>query len=127
MAAGKVRFDYVHERNIGSAKKVLQMTLPIEYPQSFYDALVASPQDLTQLGEWERNLRQPAHLHTPPVHAVFYNEVLVGVVGCRVEALEGAAAGSDDKQLYIAAMAVLPAYRDLGIGVCREAGPLTHP
>jgi len=50
MAAGKVRFDYVHERNIGSVKKLLQMTLPVEYPDAFYDALVKSPQDLTQLG-----------------------------------------------------------------------------
>lgn len=57
MAAGKVRFDYVHERNIGSVKKLLQMTLPVEYPEAFYDALVKSPQDLTQLGKGGAILR----------------------------------------------------------------------
>ena len=119
-STGKVRFDYVHERNIGSVKKLLQVTLPVEYPDKFYDELVASPQDLTQLGRYQRNFRTMLLLIRAwkhPLPAVFYNEVLVGVVGVRVEPLEGAEPGATaDKQLYLAAMAVLPAYRDLGLG-----------
>jgi len=53
--------------------------------------------------------------------AVFYNEVLVGVVGCKVTLIDEEAGPTSSKQVYIATMAVLPAYRDLGIG--SSAGP----
>ena len=40
----------------------------------------------------------------------------MGVVGCKVTLISEESGATGPKQVYIAAMAVLPAYRDLGIG-----------
>ncbi len=47
----------------------------------------------------------------------------MGVVGCKVSLINEESGPSGPKEVYIAAMAVLPAYRDLGIGTSAAKQP----
>ena len=95
----------VHARNIGMVKKVLEVVLPVAYSDDFYRRLQEAPPELAKL--------------------VYYRDICVGVLGCRVEAAEGegAAAGAPPR-IYLTVLAVLAPYRDRGIGSALLRGVL---
>jgi ribosomal protein S18 acetylase RimI-like enzyme len=114
----------VHARNIGTARKIVEVVLPVPYSDDFYRRLQEAPPELARLA--------------------YYRDICVGVLGCRVEAAEGAAAAAAaaapaaadgaaapaaaaaaaiapaapaaPPRVYMTVLAVLAPYRDMGIG-----------
>ena len=98
----------VHARNIGTARKIIEVVLPVPYSDDFYRRLQEAPPELARLA--------------------YYRDICVGVLGCRVEAAAaaeagaaGAAAGAAGAaaappRVYMTVLAVLAPYRDMGIG-----------
>ena len=94
----------VHARNIGMVKKVLEVVLPVAYSDDFYRRLQEAPPELAKL--------------------VYYRDICVGVLGCRVEAAEGEGAAGAPPRIYLTVLAVLAPYRDRGIGSALLRGAL---
>ena len=94
----------VHARNIGMVKKVLEVVLPVAYSDDFYRRLQEAPPELAKL--------------------VYYRDICVGVLGCRVEAAEGEGAAGAPPRIYLTVLAVLAPYRDRGIGSALLRGVL---
>ncbi len=45
-----VFFNIVHERNVGTLRKVLEVALPVAYGPDWYADVVKTPHDFTKLG-----------------------------------------------------------------------------
>ena len=94
----------VHARNIGTARKIIEVVLPVPYSDDFYRRLQEAPPELARLA--------------------YYRDICVGVLGCRVEAAAAAAAAEAGAagaaaaapRVYMTVLAVLAPYRDMGIG-----------
>lgn len=43
-------YDQVHSKNVNNVQKLLQMTLPVQFADSFYKNIVQTPDDLCQMG-----------------------------------------------------------------------------
>ncbi|KAA0165163.1 hypothetical protein FNF28_03562 [Cafeteria roenbergensis] len=84
-------FGPIHKNNVGAVERLVHTVLPVVYSKGFYETLMATPEAFT--------------------HACYYNNLFVGVVGCRPERRP------DGKQrLYVAVLGVLAAYRGRGLG-----------
>jgi ribosomal protein S18 acetylase RimI-like enzyme len=102
----------IHARNIGMVRKLLDVVLPVPYSDDFYRRLQEAPPELARL--------------------VYYRDICVGVLGCRVEAGSGSAAGAEGAaaaaaaapRVYMTVLAVLAPYRDRGIGSALLRGAL---
>ncbi|KAA0158947.1 hypothetical protein FNF31_05117 [Cafeteria roenbergensis] len=91
MADASVKFGPIHKNNVGAVERLVHTVLPVVYSKGFYETLMATPEAFT--------------------HACYYNNLFVGVVGCRPERRP------DGKQrLYVAVLGVLAAYRGRGLG-----------
>ena len=114
MTSKELLFTGIHARNINLVRKLLEVVLPVTYGEDFYRKLQEGPSELSRL--------------------VYYRDIAVGAIGCRVldgeaaVAVEGggaatagagaaaAGSGSSARKLYITVLAVLGPYRDRGIG-----------
>lgn len=46
----EIFFNIVHERNINLVRKLLEVSLPVQYPQEWYNDLIKTPHDFTKMG-----------------------------------------------------------------------------
>jgi N-alpha-acetyltransferase 50 len=103
-------FGPVHKNNVGAIKKLVHTVLPVSYSDHFYETLMATPEAFTHACAFLLLSPSP-----PPRDAVslagYFNNLLVGVIGCRPEKRE-----DGKERLYVAVLAVLAAYRGLGLG-----------
>jgi GNAT superfamily N-acetyltransferase len=107
MPAKELFYTGIHARNIGMVRKLLDVVLPVPYSDDFYRRLQEAPPELARL--------------------VYYRDICVGVLGCRVEpGAPPAAAGSAaaPPRVYMTVLAVLAPYRDRGIGSALLRGAL---
>ena len=104
-------FGPIHRNNIGAIKKLVHIVLPVTYSDHFYETLSATPEAFTHACECR--LARPGHplLTNWRSFAGYFNNLLVGVIGCRPEKRE-----DGKERLYVAVLAVLAAYRGLSIG-----------
>jgi len=91
-------FGDLTEKNLKQLKILNSVIFPVKYNDKFYtDLLIPGKEDLTKL--------------------VYYCDILVGAVCCRVEAKPAAAGEQPSKnRLYIMTLGVLAPYRKLGLG-----------
>ncbi|KAG8890710.1 hypothetical protein FRB98_006214 [Tulasnella sp. 332] len=90
----KIDFSSVNPNNIGTLRKLNQVLFPIKYSEKFYkDVLLPEHEDYCLL--------------------VYYNDIPVGTICCRIEADPKAPGLS---RLYIMTMGVLAPYRSRKVG-----------
>ncbi|OAX41069.1 N-acetyltransferase NAT13 [Rhizopogon vinicolor AM-OR11-026] len=86
-SSSRITFAYLTYRNIGTVRKLNSVLFPIKYSDKFYqDILATEVEDFCQL--------------------VYYNDVPVGIICCRLE----------NKDLYLMTMGVLAPYRSRQLG-----------
>jgi len=49
----EIFFNMVHERNIGSVRKLLDVSLPVSYGNDWYNDVLKTPQEFTKMGKLE--------------------------------------------------------------------------
>mmetsp|Transcript_12326 Transcript_12326/g.29272 ORF Transcript_12326/g.29272 Transcript_12326/m.29272 type:complete len:186 (+) Transcript_12326:392-949(+) len=90
-----ITFSSVNNDNLSHLKALNRAILPVNYKDKLYSDCLAF-EEVTQLA--------------------FHGGLAVGGIACRLEALKPHTAGRERARLYIVTLAVLPAYRCLGIG-----------
>ncbi|KAI0675322.1 acyl-CoA N-acyltransferase [Trametes maxima] len=94
----RVSFAAVTPNNLGTVRKLNSVLFPIKYSEKFYN-------DITQ-----PDVEDFCQLNGSGSVEVYYNDIPVGTMCCRVEVKDGQA------KLYLMTLAVLAPYRSRGIG-----------
>jgi GNAT superfamily N-acetyltransferase len=82
----------VHDKNVAMYRRILEVTLPVQYDEAWFKNTVSLWSDFARI--------------------LYFKDIPVGVVGGRIETEGGV------KRLYIMTLAVLAAYRGRGLGTC---------
>ena len=99
-AKARVSFASLTSNNLGTVRKLNSVLFPIKYSEKFYqDILLPEVEDFCKLGMSPTALR--CLELTWPSHPVYYNDIPVGTVCCRLETKEGRTS------LYLMTMGIL--------------------
>jgi len=90
----KIDFSSINPNNIGTLRKLNQVLFPIKYSEKFYKDVLLSD-------------------HEPYCKLIYYNDIPVGTVCCR---LETDPTNESNSRLYIMTMGVLAPYRSRKAG-----------
>ncbi|KIY44438.1 N-acetyltransferase NAT13 [Fistulina hepatica ATCC 64428] len=91
-AEPRVSFSSVTPNNLGTIRKLNSVLFPIKYSEKFYDTILTP-----ELEDYNK--------------LVYYNDIPVGVIACRLEKAE-----TGHQNLYLMTLGVLAPYRSRGLG-----------
>lgn len=95
----RISFASITPGNIGTLRKINGVVFPIKYSEKFYqDVLLPELEDFCKLGD--EALLPPPQLNSN-VKAVYYNDVPVGTICCKMETKD------EQTNLYLMTMGVL--------------------
>lgn len=100
MAGSLLNIDNVYQNNLGTFKKVIDSTLPVQYPDSYFNELF--PKEGKPTGVFFSQL-------------AYYGEIAIGAVKARL--ISNKNGGILPAGVYIEVLAVLEPYRGKGAGL----------
>ncbi|KAL6310350.1 N-acetyltransferase NAT13 [Sparassis latifolia] len=109
----RVSLSSLTPNNLGTVRKLNSVLFPIKYSEKFYqDILLPEVEDFCKLSaSMSSLLRTVRQFHSASQFiAVYYNDVPVGTICCRMETRDG------QSKLYLMTMGILAPYRSRGLG-----------